>query len=46
VFPIAYGNDADLAVLRRMAEATDGAAYDSSDPAAINRVFDAVISNF
>jgi Ca-activated chloride channel homolog len=46
VFPIAYGADADLAVLRRIADATDGAAYDSSDPTAINRVFDAVVSNF
>ncbi|HVL99835.1 MAG TPA: extracellular solute-binding protein [Egibacteraceae bacterium] len=46
IFPIAYGGDADLAVLRRIAEATDAAAYDSSDPTAINRVFDAVISNF
>jgi Ca-activated chloride channel family protein len=46
VFPIAYGGDADLAVLRRIAEATNAAAYDSSDPASIQRVFDAVISNF
>jgi Ca-activated chloride channel family protein len=46
VFPIAYGRDADLATLQRIADATNGAAYDSSDPTAIRRVFDAVISNF
>jgi Ca-activated chloride channel homolog len=46
IFPIAYGRDADPAVLRRIAEATDAAAYDSSDPRSIDRVFTAVISNF
>lgn len=46
VFPIAYGRDADPAVLRRIAEATDAAAYDSSDPRSIDQVFTAVISNF
>jgi Ca-activated chloride channel family protein len=46
VFPIAYGRDADPAVLRRIAEATDAASYDSSDPRSIDRVFTAVISNF
>jgi Ca-activated chloride channel homolog len=46
IFPIAYGADADPAVLRRIAEATDAAAYDSSDPRSIDRVFTAVISNF
>lgn len=46
VFPIAYGADADLATLRRIAEATNAAVYDASDPASISKVFDAVISNF
>jgi Ca-activated chloride channel homolog len=46
IFTIAYGGDADLAVLRRIAEATNGNAYDASDPATIDRVFTAVISNF
>jgi Ca-activated chloride channel family protein len=46
VFPIAYGEDADLNVLRRIAEATNAAAYDASDPATINNVLTAVISNF
>lgn len=46
IFPIAYGRDADPAALRRIAEATDAAAYDSSDPRSIEQVFTAVISNF
>ncbi|MFN2502849.1 MAG: VWA domain-containing protein, partial [Acidimicrobiales bacterium] len=46
IFPIAYGMDADLAVLRRMAEATNARAYDASDPTTIDRVFTEVISNF
>jgi Ca-activated chloride channel homolog len=46
MFTIAYGSDADLEVLRRIAQATNGAAYDSSDPSSINRVFATVISNF
>ncbi|MGH9225207.1 MAG: substrate-binding domain-containing protein [Acidimicrobiales bacterium] len=46
IFPIAYGQDADLAVLKRIAEATNAAAYDASDPKTIDRVFTAVISNF
>jgi Ca-activated chloride channel homolog len=46
VFPIAYGGDADLTILRQIAEASSGAAYDASDPRSINKVFTAVISNF
>ena len=46
LFPIAYGKDADLATLRRIAEATDAAAYDASDPASIEKVLVAVVSNF
>ena len=46
IFTIAYGGDADLGVLRRIAEATNAAAYDASDPTSINQVFTAVISNF
>lgn len=46
VFPIAYGSDADLVVLRRIAEATNAAVYDSSDPRSITKVLTAVISNF
>jgi Ca-activated chloride channel family protein len=46
VFPIAYGADADLPTLTRIAEASRAAAYNSTDPASIDRVFTAVISNF
>ena len=46
LFPIAYGKDADLATLKRVAEATDAAAYDASDPASIEKVLVAVVSNF
>jgi Ca-activated chloride channel family protein len=46
VFPISYGEDADLATLRRIAEASQAAVYDSSDPRSINKVLIAVISNF
>ncbi|MGZ6826733.1 MAG: VWA domain-containing protein, partial [Mycobacteriales bacterium] len=45
-FPIAYGADADLATLRGIAQAARGAAYDASDPASIDKVFTAVLSNF
>ena len=46
LFPIAYGETADINVLRRIAEATNANAYDASDPASISKVFTAVISNF
>lgn len=46
VFPIAYGKDADKAILRQIAEASNAAAYDASNPATIDQVFAAVISNF
>jgi Ca-activated chloride channel family protein len=46
VFPIAYGDDADLPTLRQIAEATSAAVYDSSDPTSIDKVFTAVVSNF
>jgi Ca-activated chloride channel family protein len=46
VFTIAYGGDADLTTLQRIAEASTGAAYDASDPRSITKVFTAVVSNF
>ena len=46
VFTIAYGQDADKNVLKRMADATNAAAYDASDPQTITNVFNAVVSNF
>jgi Ca-activated chloride channel family protein len=45
-FPIGYGRDADLPTLRAIAAAASGAAYDASDPASIDKVFTAVLSNF
>ncbi|MGI8336420.1 substrate-binding and VWA domain-containing protein [Actinomadura scrupuli] len=46
VFTIAYGQDADQAVLRQIAESTDGAEYDSSNPNGIREVLTEVVSNF
>jgi Ca-activated chloride channel family protein len=46
VFPIAYGAQADLGVLQRIAQASRAAAYDASDPASIDKVLTAVLSNF
>ncbi len=46
VFTIGYGGDADLSILRRIAEASNGAVYDASDPRSITKVFTAVLSNF
>jgi Ca-activated chloride channel homolog len=46
VFPIAYGQDADLATLQRIAEATNATVYNAADPKSIDKVFLAVVSNF
>jgi Ca-activated chloride channel family protein len=46
VFPIAYGDGADLGELTRIADASRAAAYDASDPASIDKVLTAVLSNF
>ncbi|HEX3393771.1 MAG TPA: extracellular solute-binding protein [Acidimicrobiales bacterium] len=46
IFPIAYGKDADLGTLRRIAEATNAAAYDATNPTTISSVLTAVVSNF
>ena len=46
IFPIAYGKQAGLDQLKQIAEATNAAAYDASDPATITKVFTAVVSNF
>jgi Ca-activated chloride channel family protein len=46
LFTIAYGKDADLSVLKRMADATNGASYDAKNPTTIDQVFTAVVSNF
>ena len=46
VFTIAFGAESDLPTLKRIAEATNAAAYDAKDPQTINNVFTAVVSNF
>ncbi len=46
VFTIGYGDDADAATLRAIAEATTAAYYDASNPATIDQVFTNVVSNF
>lgn len=46
IFPIAYGRDADLPTLKRIAEATNATVYDAADPRSIDKVFLAVVSNF
>jgi Ca-activated chloride channel homolog len=46
VFLIGFGEDADMSTLRRIAEATDAAAYDATDPTSIHKVFQSVVSNF
>ncbi|MER7131137.1 substrate-binding and VWA domain-containing protein [Streptosporangium saharense] len=46
MFTIAYGQDADLGVLRKISEVTNAAAYDSREPGSIDQVFTAVVSNF
>jgi Ca-activated chloride channel family protein len=46
LFTISYGTDADQLVLRSISQATGAATYDASNPATIDQVFTAVISNF
>ncbi len=46
IFPIAYGKQADMTTLTQIAEATNAAAYDASNPETISKVFTAVVSNF
>ena len=46
VFTISYGEDADVVTLRAIAQATAAAHYNASNPATIDQVFTAVISNF
>ena len=46
VFTISYGADADTATLKAIAEATNAAYYDASNPATIDQVFTNVVSNF
>ncbi|HSV40091.1 MAG TPA: substrate-binding and VWA domain-containing protein [Nocardioidaceae bacterium] len=46
VFSIAYGEGADLETLKKISEASRAAAYDATNPANIDKVFTAVLSNF
>jgi Ca-activated chloride channel family protein len=46
VFSIAYSQGADLDVLKQISEASQAAAYDATNPATIDQVMTAVISNF
>jgi len=46
VFGIAYSRGADLDVLKEISEASQAAAYDATNPATIDQVMTAVISNF
>ena len=46
VFTISYGEGADKATLKRIAEATNAAAYDATNPKTIDQVLTAVVSNF
>ena len=46
VFPVAYGSGADIEALTAIANASQARVYDASDPLTIERVFEAVISNF
>jgi Ca-activated chloride channel homolog len=46
VFTLAFGAGADLKVLKQIADAADGAVYDSTDPGSISEVFTELISNF
>jgi len=46
VFPIGYGEDADMPTLTKIAEASRAAAYDATNAASIDRVLEQVLSNF
>ncbi len=46
LFTISYGETADVITLRAISQATSAATYNASNPATINQVFTAVISNF
>ena len=46
VFTISYGEGADTQALSTISQATNAATYNSSNPASIEQVFTAVISNF
>lgn len=46
VFPIGFSQDADMAALEEIAQASGGTAYDATDPTTIDRVMINVLSSF
>jgi Ca-activated chloride channel homolog len=46
VFPVAYGDAADIDALTQIAEASQARLYIASDPRTIEAVFEQVVSNF
>lgn len=46
IFPVAYGADADVDALRRIADASRGRLYTATDPTTIEQVLAQVMSNF
>ncbi len=46
IFTIAYGRGSDPSELRQVAEASNATAYEAGDATTINKVFQAVVSNF
>ena len=46
IFPIAYGEGANMDALKRIADASGGQVFDATDPEKIDRVFAQVINNF
>lgn len=46
VFTIGYGDSADTAALKAIAEASRGKYYEATDPASIEKVMTSVLSNF
>jgi Ca-activated chloride channel family protein len=46
LFTISYGGDADQLTLKAISQATRAATYNATNPATIDQVFTAVISNF
>lgn len=46
VFPLGYSTAADMPALQQIAEASSASVYDATDPLAIQKVLQALISNF
>ena len=46
VFPVAYGDGADVEALTRIAEASQARLYQATDPRTFEAVYEQVVSNF